>query len=225
MHYQVNDYIIESELAAKPTSQSNKYVLTYINNLPNQAKILDYGCGKLRYSIPLSNRVAKVVAIDSKYQLEKIQLVNGVKTTIKEYGNNFRDNLFIYCLDSEEWKTQKYNIVFCANVLSAIPNDKYRLEILEGSKKLLDKSGYIFITIQYRNSYFTNYASRINAIKYHDGWLLPRSNDKCSFYGIVTIEKVVELCNIVGLKIFEIKRHDGSLFIKAREDKGTVPAS
>lgn len=77
MHYKINDGIIESELAAKSTRQPNKQVLKYINTLSSDEVVLDYGCGKLRYTIPLSKQVKKVVAIDSLEQLSKRQIING----------------------------------------------------------------------------------------------------------------------------------------------------
>lgn len=125
---------------------------------------MDYGCGKLRYSIPLANRVETVVGIDSKFQWGKKQIINRVKGVLKE-------------------------------------------------------KGYIFITVQYRNSYFSKYVLRADLIRYHDGWLLPRNNCKCSFFGLVTVEKITDLCSNVGLDIFGIKRYDGSLFIKAKKDE------
>ena len=50
MHYTINEYLIKSENAALSYQQTNSQVLKYIDALPNDINILDYGCGKCRYS-------------------------------------------------------------------------------------------------------------------------------------------------------------------------------
>ena len=133
MHYHVGEYIIESELAAKPIGQTNKRILDFINELPKETQVLDYGCGKLRYSLPLSNKVSKVVAIDSNFQVDKIQKIGSLYTSPRMYNKN---NLFVYDLDEEEWKKYTYDVVLCTNVLSAIPLNEYRLQVLQNAYKV-----------------------------------------------------------------------------------------
>lgn len=212
MHYCVNEYIIESELSAKSTKQPNKVVLNFISNLPSHYEVLDYGCGKLRYSIPLSYQTSNVIAIDSTHQIEKKQIIEDRVIAPKEYATN---KLKVYDINSKSWKCKKYDIVFCTNVLSAIPDDEERLKILDNSKYVLKSSGYIYIVVQYRNSYFDFYQSRKSAIKYNDGWLIKRKGNKYAFYGIVTSEKIIKLCNKAGFNNYEVAKHDGSCYIKA----------
>lgn len=212
MHYRINNYIIESELAAKSTKQTNKVVLDFISKLPSCYKVLDYGCGKLRYSIPLAYQTSKVIAIDSKYQIEKKQLIADSFIAPKDYNQK---NLIIKSIDNNEWKQEKYDIVFCSNVLSAIPDDDERLKIISNSKNVLNGSGYMFIAVQYRNSYYNQYHLRNDTIKHNDGWLIKRGNNKCSFYGMITSDKIINLCNIAGFNYYEIAKHDGSCYIKA----------
>lgn len=212
MHYHVNEYIIESELSAKSTKQTNKVVLDFISKLPPHYEVLDYGCGKLRYSIPLAYQTSKVIAIDSNHQIEKMQIINEKFIAPKEYPLK---NLMVQDINSSGWKQKKYDIVFCTNVLSAVPNDEERLKILCNSKSVLKKSGYIYIVVQYRNSYFKRYPSRKGAIKYNDGWLIKRNDNKYSFYGLVTSEKIIKLCIEAGFNYYEMAKHDGSCYIKA----------
>lgn len=117
--YKINNGVIESELAAKSTRQPNKQVLEYIRTLSPEAVVLDYGCGKFRYTIPLSIQVKKVVAIDSLEQLSKRQIIAGRAMTLLEYQNN---KVSICTIDSGKWRDTKYDAVICTNVLSAIPN-------------------------------------------------------------------------------------------------------
>lgn len=212
MHYYVNEYIIESELSAKSTKQTNKIVLNFISQLPSYYEVLDYGCGKLRYAIPLACQTAKVIAIDSIYQIEKRQKINDILIAPKEY---IHKNLIVEDVNSMDWKRNRYDLVFCVNVLSAIPNDEERSKILINSKKVLKPQGYMYIVVQYRNSYFNYYETRENAIKFNDGWLLKRGNNKCYFYGLVTPEKIVNLCNNAGFTHYDVSKHNGSCYIKA----------
>ncbi len=215
MHYLIADSLVESELAAKSTKQTNKYMLNYIYHLSNTSLVLDYGCGKLRYTIHLAKKVSKVIAIDSLFQLDKKQVIDGIYTTVRLYTNDYLNNTSIFDVNSDAWQQIRYDIVFCINVLSAVPNDEDRLKILRNARSVLSKNGYIFISVQYRNSYFSDYNKRANVKTYNDGWLIQRKGRSYSFYGILSEEKLNNLCDQSGLSIRKIKKHDGSIFIEA----------
>lgn len=212
MHYHLGEYVVESELAAKPISQTNKKILHFINALPSESRVLDYGCGKLRYSIPLSNKVSKVVAIDSSFQVDKIQKIGTLYTSPRMYKKN---NLFVYDLDEDEWKKYTYDVVLCTNVLSAVPINEYRLQILQNAYDVLCKKGFLMISVQYRNSYYSSYKKREDVISYNDGWLIKRSYNKYAFYGMPSVETVTSLCYEVGFRDCQTTVEDGTYFIKA----------
>ena len=66
MHYKINDIVIKSENAAKPTfTPSNDMLHLLEDNISDSDIVLDYGCGKLRYTIPLS-KIAKIVYFPPK---------------------------------------------------------------------------------------------------------------------------------------------------------------
>lgn len=207
MHYNVNEFLIKSELAAKPISQTNKSVTEYISYLPKHIDVLDYGCGKLRYSIPLANHVNRVIAIDS---CEQIKLLK------ESQYYNIR-NLRVMCIDNQEWSNHRFDVVFCTNVLSAIPFESYRMDLLEKARSVLSTDGYLFITVQYRNSYFSQYQYREDTIPFRDGWLIKnKSTNICSFYAMLNPEYISALCYRAGFKNMKVKRKDGSCFIEAR---------
>lgn len=219
MHYNLGEYIVESELAAKPISQTNSVILKLINELPNEVCVLDYGCGKLRYSIPLASRASKVIAIDSAFQVDKKQQIGSCYTSPKEYHI---DNLFVYDLEDTAWKNYIYDVVLCTNVLSAIPLNEYRLHILQNAYEVLSDEGFLIISIQYRNSYFSAYKSRKDVIRYNDGWLIKRSGNKYAFYGMPSAKTVSDLCYKVGFQHCEVKSQDGTYFIKAIKGNSAV---
>ena len=126
MHYQINDITIKSELAAKPLSQTNKYVLQYISLLSNECEVLDYGCGKLRYSIPISKKVKGVVAIDSKEQVDSYKKIGDRYCRPRDMSDS---HLAVLSIDEMKWDKPKFDVVFCTNVLSAIPFENERLKL------------------------------------------------------------------------------------------------
>ncbi len=212
MHYRIDNYIIESELAAKSPSQTNKHMIDIINNIPNNYKVLDYGCGKLRYSIPLAKQVASVVAIDSAYQINKPQKINSFYGCPSEYKLN---GLSVCDINNSFWQNKSYDAVLCINVMSAIPYDEMRFKIIKDAYDVLNSQGFLLIVVQYRNSYFNTYKKRTDTIPYYDGWLIKKTNNKCSFYGMPTSEYIVTLCYKAGFTSVNINKKDGSYYVKA----------
>lgn len=212
MHYTVDSHVIESELAAKSYKQPNKHILKYITQLPKYKKILDYGCGRLRYEIPLSKHADEIFAVDSEEQVSRINEFEQTSDIVSQCSCNVN----LCSLGSSNWKKQKYDLVFCTNVLSAIPFEEERIELLKNAKKVLNKSGYIFISVQYRNSYFSKYAHREDAFAYQDGWMIKRTSEKCYFYALLKVGYIVSLCKKAGFTKCNVKKKDSSCFIEAR---------
>ena len=207
MHYIINDWIVKSEYAAKSQKEPNQFVLDYISQLPIESRVLDYGCGKLRYSIPLAERVKQVVAVDSNEQLKLLDT-----SSIKSFNN-----LRVLSLDSPEWIDSKYDIVFCTNVLSAIPYEDERIQLLKNARAVLKPDGLLFLTVQYRNSYFSQYQYRKDAMKYNDGWLIyNKSMNRYSFYALLSAVYLTNLCYMIGFKSVVVKKRDGSCFLQVR---------
>jgi 2-polyprenyl-3-methyl-5-hydroxy-6-metoxy-1,4-benzoquinol methylase len=215
MHYNINNLCIKTEYAAKSFKQPCKVVLDFINTLPKNINVLDYGCGKLRYTIPLSQKASFVVSIDSPEQLDKLQMVGDCYTTVREYAEKNLSNVTVYDLKSQEWQLKYYDVILCTNVLSAIPDDITRLDLLINIKNRLAHNGFLFLCVQFRNSYYKQYSKKINAENYNDGWIIDYHN-KSSFYGIIMPEKLENLCYTAGLEIFETYTRDGSIYLKAK---------
>ena len=76
-------------------------------------------------------------------------------------------------------------------------------------------SGVLFISTQYRNSYFNTYNEKADIQRFIDGWLIPRTNKKYCFYAPITENALSELCVDAGLQIKKVFKHDGSCFIIA----------
>lgn len=214
MRYRVRGLTVRSENAAKPITQPNKHVLRWIRGLPKQVAVLDVGCGKLRYTVPIAARVRKVVAIDSTLQLTRIQMVAGARTTVKDYAKAHLANVRVTSATDHTWRQCKYDYVLCANVLSAIPNQRTRVVLLKDLKNVLKAAGVVLIVVQFRNTYFRDFRKNPNAIPHHDGWLV-RQGSFASFYGLISPGQVARLSRSAGLRIVRSSVHGESAFIWA----------
>lgn len=142
----------------------------------------------------------------------KCQIINGKMMRLLDF---YDEAISIYSIDSVEWRNQQYDTIFCTNVLSAVPYYIERLQILKNAKSVLKDSGVLFISTQYRNSYFNTYNERADIQRFIDGWLIPRTNKKYCFYAPITENALSELCVDAGLQIKKVFKHDGSCFIIA----------
>ncbi|HAT4321365.1 TPA: class I SAM-dependent methyltransferase [Clostridium perfringens] len=215
MYYKIKNKIIKSEYAAKSVKQPNKEILNIINYLPKETIALDYGCGKLRYTLYLSKKVKTVYSIDSEEQIKRVQLINGEKTTLKKYAKDI-ENINIFSLNDYEWQEIKYDFILCCNVLSAVPFYSKRIEIFKNIKKNLSNDGIAVISTQYNNSYFNNYNSRKDCNKHYDGWIIKGKNN-VAFYGLVNLEKLKYYAKKVGLKIDRAYKKSGSAYLFVRK--------
>lgn len=120
MRYVVNGTEIKSENTAKSSSQKSSAVDFYLQSLEGKPSILDFGCGKLRYSDTLVDVASTVTFVDSNIQLDREQVIRGEKATVRTY---VRDN-YVGCLtvsyEDLAGHNDKYDIIICTNVLSAI---------------------------------------------------------------------------------------------------------
>jgi 2-polyprenyl-3-methyl-5-hydroxy-6-metoxy-1,4-benzoquinol methylase len=215
VHYHVNGVIIKSENAAKPVCQSNKFLIKVIRSVSPRSNVLDYGCGKFRYTIPLSQTVEFVDAIDSSEQILRTQIINGMKTNLVNYAATFLPNVKVHDIYSDEWRAIKFDFVLCSNVLSTVPYKKLRLEILRNIKKVLKDSGVALICVQYRNSYFSGYAEQPNTEQLYDGWLIKGKRGNY-FYGLIQPARLKKLCIEAGLEVIDIELNEGTVYITAR---------
>jgi len=217
MHYKIKSTIVKSEIAARSISQQGKFVLDWISELNKEFCVLDYGCGLFRYTEPLSIQAKKVVAIDSTEQLDKTHKFGDEKLLLKDYKEKYFKNVDLFSLDDLKWKKLKYDIVFCSNVLSAIPSNKYRQTIFENSFSVLKKNGKLFVFNQFKNSYFNTFKINPKAEKYLDGWLV-KGEKYSTFYGLISKSSLEKLCIKAGFNIEESYVKGESAYVLANKE-------
>jgi hypothetical protein len=84
MRYKVDGVTIRSENAAKPCNQKSQRVDGYLRTLSAET-LLDFGCGKLRYSDTLVKISPRVTFLDSLIQINRQQVIRGERTTVVDF--------------------------------------------------------------------------------------------------------------------------------------------
>lgn len=213
MHYNISkEVIIKSEYAAKSKTQKSKFVSEFISKLEKEYVVLDYGCGKLRYTIDIAEKVKNVVGIDSINQFQLKQIINGRKISLEEYSSQCSENLRLLPIEKYDFPQDIFDFAICTNVLSAIPNIEDRQIVIKNLKKSIKDQGRILISVQYRNSYFSLYDKRCNAKKHLDGWII-NNKSRYSFYGLIRPEILESMCLKENLIIKESIKRNGSIFL------------
>ena len=216
MRYRVKGEIVRSENAAKPTGTASKAMKTWIKSLDPGASVLDYGCGKLRYTILLARRVRKVVAIDSPEQCNRIQKIGRKRTTIVAYGSSLA-NVRVAMIEDAGWQSQRFDWVLLANVLTAIPHPKVRMEVLRNCASVLKPlKGKLLVVGTFANSRFRDWEGDDDTVKYRDGWIR-NTNGFASFFAPIAPETIIRYCEAAGLKVENCHREHGeTVYVTAR---------
>lgn len=220
MHYEIDGITIKTEYAAKTLQEANRHVLEWISSLPNTATVIDYGCGKFRYAIPLASQVRCVHAIDSIHQISRTQTIAGTRTNLLELAGTRYSNIIVHEVRSLTWQCLRVDAVLCANVLSAIPVPSERVAVLSRLRGLLKETGQVLVCVQYRNSYFNDYGDRSDSKPYADGWVL-KSRKGFSFYGIINPDTLTQTVVEAGFSIDRTYVKDGSAYVLARLAQST----
>jgi SAM-dependent methyltransferase len=184
---------------------------------PVDSTVLDFGCGKLRYALPLSRRVKSVTVVDSAVQVDRSQRIGGRITTVRLAAQE-RANMSVFALAESGWKNRKYDRILCANVLSAIPTSRARRELMLTIHRLLRRTGKALILNQHRNSAFEKYAERADATPYFDGWLI-ESRSGPRFYGLIGTKALQKLCEASGLHCEKLGVWDQTAYAYVTADR------
>lgn len=219
MHYKLKGLTIRAENAAQAPSRAGRKVLQWIEALPAEARVLDYGCGKLRYTLPLSKRVREVLAVDSEIQITRVQKVGGERTSLVHYAQRNLQNVRIGTPESVNWDRPQFDAALLANVLSAVPVKAERRRILSRIRSALRPGGELMICTQFANSTCDSYPDNPRAERYLDGWLVRQpSGNAASFYAMLRPAALEKLCRDAALIVVGEETLDHSIYLLARRD-------
>jgi 2-polyprenyl-3-methyl-5-hydroxy-6-metoxy-1,4-benzoquinol methylase len=202
MHYKYQDVIVKSENSAKPISTPSKDMLSLFDDfIQNSDTVLDFGCGKLRYTIPLSKIAKRVIGVDSKEQLIRTINISGETTTLVEYAKQFK-NVKLYTSDSPDWKNLKYDKVVLLHVLSSIPFEEERIIVVKTLRDVMVEDSILLACTNHRMSYFKKWDQSDKIIKYNDGYLVKEPNT--SYFGKIDKVKLAGYFESNGFEILKL---------------------
>ncbi|HFL4074515.1 TPA: class I SAM-dependent methyltransferase [Escherichia coli] len=187
----------------------SNYLCKQIKSTNKNGNALDFGCGKLRYSEQLVNKFETVTFLDSRRQLERVQIIRGVQTTIPDYVINNYKNANIVSYENIDKITNHYDFILCANVLSAIPCESTIHKVLSAIRELLKSDGEALIVNQYKSSYFKRYES---GIKHLHGYIYQNSRN-AFYYGLLDVDTVSKICSDNNLEIIKSWSKAGSSYV------------
>ena len=214
MHYRINSLVIKTENAAKPVSRGSRWVLDWILARPKTHIGMDYGCGKFRYTIPLSRQVRFVHAVDSIHQVGRTQVIGDRRSNLRSFATKYLKNVRVHEVSSPSWRRVRTDFALCANVLSAIPSTQERIQVLVNIRSILKAGGHLLACTQFRNTDFSSYGVRPDAIRFRDGWVLAGRHG-ASFYGIIPPESLAALCSAAGFSIADYRSKGESAYVLA----------
>ncbi|MDI7387489.1 class I SAM-dependent methyltransferase [Cronobacter dublinensis] len=215
LNYEINGVTIRSENAAKPHTMPSNYLCGYIKESIKNGRALDFGCGKLRYSEQLVDKFDAVTFLDSRKQLERVQIIRGVKATIPEYIASHYENADVVSFEDMNQITNNYDFILCANVLSAIPCKSTIDQVICGIRKLLKSDGEAMIVNQYKSSYFKRYEI---GVKHLYGYIYQNSHNS-SYYGLLDEGVVRKICIENNLSIIGSWSKAGSSYVVVGKGK------
>ncbi len=173
---------VRSENAALTSKHPSRPLIKIIQKFEPVDRSLDYGCGKLRYTKILRGISQRVDIVDSDIQLEREQVIYGAITSIKKHVHKNWNDVCIMNVQEFKKSAGAYDLILCANVLSAIPSKKVFFDVLVSLKKKLGKNGRCLIVNQHTNSHFTKW--KLEGRRYAYGWLY-KGRKGYSYFGII----------------------------------------
>jgi 2-polyprenyl-3-methyl-5-hydroxy-6-metoxy-1,4-benzoquinol methylase len=217
MRYEIDGKEIRSENAALPTDGQRASAITnWIDERDNVQKALDYGCGKLRYSIPLREAADELTVVDSKVQINRTQKIGGERTTIDSYVERW-DGVTALTVEQLEEKDRSYDTALCCNVLSTIPDQETINQCISLIGDSLSPEGACLFATMYRNSYYKRRAESEDSEPYLHGYLI-EGQHRYSYFGLIDQESLTDLISENGLEVEQAWVSNGTAYVEAIPD-------
>ena len=183
-------YIIKKENTAITNGRS-KSIDYIINNYNKDAKILDYGSGKLRNSNFLrNNQFNNIYVLDIEEQVKKWKDIKGFKGVYVDKITN--DEIF--------------EVVLCNFVLNVIPLESERKEIICDINKHLSQTGIAIFEVRTSR----DIERSKNKKPFKDGYLMGKNKVK-TFQKGYTLEELRNLLSIY-FEIIDVKDNCTSIY-------------
>jgi 2-polyprenyl-3-methyl-5-hydroxy-6-metoxy-1,4-benzoquinol methylase len=215
IYYIKNKARVFSHNSARSDKQASKVVLQYIDSLDQKEDLLDFGCGKLRYSLSLKAKCKNLTLVDSSEQLERVQVVHNINSTVVDYTKKNLKNTRVINVENLKSDLKQYDYVFCSNVLSAIPCEKEIQNVLSLILNRIKFDGEALFITQYTNSFYSNLSKCQYSKKHLYGWLTEK-NGKATYYGLLDCKSLSSLLSRNGFEITKSWRVGQSAFVRCK---------
>lgn len=215
VRYKFKGAELRTENAAKPYRQRSKWLVDQISQIAPDSVALDYGCGKFRYTIPISRTAKRVFAVDSLFQIEREQQIANRRMNLREYAKKYLKNVSVRDVGCAEWRRRRFDFILCSNVLSVIPHKSARIKLLRELRKVLKRTGYLLVSTQFRNTHFAQWRSQPNATWVRDGWFV-KGVRGASFYAIIPPNRLRQLCQAADLNVIRTGSKGETAFVFAK---------
>jgi 2-polyprenyl-3-methyl-5-hydroxy-6-metoxy-1,4-benzoquinol methylase len=174
--------------------------------------VLDFGCGKLRYSNLIAAIGERATFVDSEIQLSRLQRIRGRLTTVRDFVTCHYPHGRVVSAESLERHKSKYDLITCINVLSAIPSKSVLEQALNAIGRLTHKSGMAVFVNQHRNSYYTRFEKDSRHLFGH----LIKGKHGYSYYGLLPPAQMSALLVGHGFAVSEAWTEGEINFVEAR---------
>lgn len=217
MRYLIDGKLIRSENAAKSYKQKSKHVSKYLMSRTPSDNVLDFGCGKLRYSSEISSIGKSVTFIDSELQLSRTQIIRGTSCSVTEYISNNYENANSLSFESvlNDGLNNHFDFISCTNVLSAIPCPDYLNKVLYLIHTALHESAEALFVNQHRCSSFAKFKT---GQRHMHGYIY-EGRSGFSYYGLMTNKVVVALLEPLGFEVVRCWSEEDVGFVLVRRSK------
>jgi 2-polyprenyl-3-methyl-5-hydroxy-6-metoxy-1,4-benzoquinol methylase len=173
--------------------------------------LLDFGCGKLRYADLVTNIGERVLLVDSRIQLTRQQRIRGRKVSVAQIAKQLYRNVSVRPAEDLAKVRNKFDVVTCINVLSAIPDLSVLRAVLQAIRRLTRRKGLAVFINQHRNSYFDNFKHGRRHLFGH----IHEGRNGHSYYGVMSKDRVQRLLRTAGFSIYR-SWNDGEInFVEA----------
>ena len=199
------EILVDVTWSAKPTrpemapalETALRKSLDYIGK--QSLKILDFGAGKLRHTVPLLKLGHHVTAVDYRdlYYKPSDQVAKNLADA-KAYGKRFGQ--LVYPSDFVALDGQQFELVLLINVLNIMPDPLERLFVIEHcNKKLKEKNGYLLFFCQHGDIFQIAAASD----KVTDGGCTEGKGRRTFYKDYNDKDEIIRLMKVMGFQLEE----------------------
>jgi hypothetical protein len=181
-------------------SQTSAPLVDWLKTQKRFGRAVDYGCGKLRYTGILAENSKSLTLVDSPCQLEREQIIAGKHTTVRRYVRETWRRTNVLEIAEFSRSPSSFDFILCANVLSAIPSESARSQVLKLIRAKLAHDGKALFVVQFRNTSYRDLRKRRGVRRYLDGYLL-RTPRGIFYYGLIPPSKLERILTAARFKI------------------------